>query len=95
METGTTSIKDKITQGPWQTHYTSDGKDAIILFHKEKVCTVDLDYNQNGEANAKAISVVPQMLDLLERLAKCDCKSIANLFELSGQAEELLNELNK
>lgn len=59
-----TETKVEHTAGPWEISYSRDGKEALINYGL--IARVELDDNQDGEANAKLISAAPEMLKLIE-----------------------------
>lgn len=62
----TTAIAEKFTPGPWLITNTDDSKAALLRSNGELICKVDLDYNQNGEDNAKLIAAAPEMYAALK-----------------------------
>lgn len=57
--------KPKITEGEWGLFTPPTNAHIYVKSkeHKEEVC--DISFTQNREANAKAISAVPEMIDAL------------------------------
>lgn len=60
----------KHTPAPWTLGYSRDGKVALV--NNGRVAEVELDDNQDGEANAKLIAASPTMLQTLERIINCN-----------------------
>lgn len=90
------SILNKITPGPWfidfngkfyQT-YPQNGRDPFITVNDQNVLP-------KGEAqnNAYAVGKVPEMLSIIERLAKRT--EIDPVIDIKAEAQHLLNQLNK
>lgn len=61
MNTTANTTVEKFTPGPWHSENTDDGKTALIYQGKERIADVDLDHNQDGEANAKLIAAAPDL----------------------------------
>lgn len=65
------SIKDKITQGPW----SFNGNEVTANNGKRYICGAesddgDVEYTNEERANAVAISRIPRMLAALEKVVK-------------------------
>jgi hypothetical protein len=96
------SIKDKITPGPWEASVGNRGSifgDLNNPIHNGdypyigNVAGIGVDQNiPECTANAKAIAAVPEMLDIIERLA--NASDTDPVKTLKGYAQDLLNELN-
>lgn len=92
------SIKDKITPGKW---YWGGGNSIWDNTNHLVATTVLYKANSTDEStsslNAKAIAAVPEMLDILDRLAFIDVtkqNELANYFDLKQDAINLLKQLN-
>lgn len=93
------SIKDKITPGSWEQIY------ELNVQAKESgraICSCgrnssELNNHDQNVANAKLIAASPEMLSIIERLAKYYSwhEDQPHLEQLCKDAEKLLNELNK
>lgn len=96
------SIKDKITPGPWKL-INIDSDDyfpSVVLKGEASMETSDripIAYHSTKEENratAKAISKVPEMLEILERLGNADAFDPDAMATLQQNANKLLKQLN-
>lgn len=94
------SILNKITPGKWYTNgnaiWQSDTRNSVALVTLQKP---NISPGSEAFETAKAISKVPEMLSIIERLAKWlteENEPNGNaVIHIAEEAETLLTELNK
>jgi hypothetical protein len=97
------SIKDNITPGPWDL-YADSPSDSVycddVVGNRVANCENPMLPIEQRKANATAISKVPEMLDIIERLAKWHDYEVKggepdeSGLTIAWEAKNLLTELN-
>lgn len=105
------SIKDNIPASPWflskREYDVARYSRGLLIVHteEEEILTKICERGDVGSVTQKQMSImkcvraIPEMLDILERLAKCDVKNdeeaVSEYYALNFQAINLLKQLNQ
>lgn len=90
------SILNKITPGKWYTNgnaiWQNDTHNSVALVTLQKP---NISPGSEAFETAKAISKVPEMLSIIERLSNTAHAEPEYIYALISESQKLLNELNK